>query len=88
MATIEKCIACKGALAVWVQDESGTISAKRCQRCNAERKAKAVRVVPSDVLREVARIAHEGGIEGLGVGEALIAIRKLTLPFWTAKAVR
>ena len=37
-------------------------------------------------LREVARIAHDGG-GNLGFGEALVAIRKLTLPFWTRRAV-
>lgn len=39
-----------------------------------------------EALREVARIAHDGG-GNLGFGEALVAIRKLTLPFWTRRAV-
>ena len=39
-----------------------------------------------EALREVARIAHDG-VGNLGFGEALVAIRKLTLPFWTRRAV-
>lgn len=34
------------------------------------------------VLREIARIAHAGGLEGLGMGESLVLIRKLSLPYW------
>lgn len=37
---------------------------------------------PVSVLKEIAGIAHAGGLEGLGAGDALIRIRKLSLPYW------
>ena len=37
------------------------------------------------VAREVASIAHSGGLDGLDAEEAMIDIRRLTLPYWDRK---
>ncbi len=35
-----------------------------------------------EVLKQISKIAHEGGIIGLNQFDALMLIRRLTLPYW------
>ena len=41
---------------------------------------------PTSTLTEITRVAHAGGLDGLTEGEALVRIRRLTLPWWQAVA--
>lgn len=36
-------------------------------------------------LQDVATVAHEGGLSGLDESAALIAVRRITLPFWARR---
>jgi len=37
----------------------------------------------SDCLNHIAELAHNGGLADLSEGDALTAIRRLTLPYWS-----
>jgi hypothetical protein len=38
--------------------------------------------IPELILKEIAEIAHNGGLCGLNEADALTSIRRLTLPYW------
>ncbi len=47
----------------------------------------AERDVAYSKLREIADVAHDGGLKGMSQHEALAAIRAFSLPFWTRAAL-
>jgi hypothetical protein len=64
-------------------------TAERIRRVKAERalaEAAPTTEQPGDAerLRAVANIAHAGGLQGMSEGDALTAIRRLTIDHWTA----
>lgn len=55
---------------------------ERIERAVAAERVKVEQEV-AGVLREIAAVTHSGGLVGMTEATALIAVRKLTLPYWS-----
>ena len=70
-------------------DEIYSGDGKRIAEAVSTKDIAAILALPDLIktLQQVADIAHCGGLVGLTEAEALIAVRRLTLPIWNSSAV-